>query len=193
MNGMKVNSIFIKVITVLFILSAVISGGYFLFRGTAITVPTLFQSSPGVRLLMSMDGFRFTRSENGSVLWRASARSADLYEDKEAHLKDIEIVFTSSARDKREATLLGEQGTMDTASGNASILKGVREVRVATSDGYLLTTNSLSWKAGERVVWTADPFKLLGKEIYLEGTGISTNVDMRTILVRNHVKAVLQE
>jgi LPS export ABC transporter protein LptC len=190
---MKVNSKFIKVIAALFFFSAIVFGGYLLFRGTDIIVPTLFRSSPGVRLLMSMDGFRFTRSENGSISWRANARTADLYEDKEAHLKDIEIFFTSSAKDKKEATLLGEQGTMDTASGNASILRGVREVRIATSDGYLLTTNSLSWKAGERLVWTADPFKLLGKEIYLEGTGVSANVDMRTIHVRNHVKAVLQE
>lgn len=190
---MKVIPKFVKVIGMLFILAAVFYGGFLLFRGTDITVPTLFRSSLGARLLMSMDGFRFTRSENGSISWRAYATNADLYDDKEAHLKDIEIFFTNTTGEKKEATLLGEKGTMDTSSGNASIQSGVREVRIATSDGYLLTTKSLSWKAGERLVWTADPFKLLGKDMYLEGTGISANVDMRTILVRNHVKAVLQE
>ena len=62
-----------------------------------------------------------------------------------------------------------------------------------TSDGYLLTTNSLNWNAGERVVRTTDPFKLLGREIYLEGRGISAKVDDNTIEVDNNVKAVLQE
>jgi hypothetical protein len=62
-----------------------------------------------------------------------------------------------------------------------------------TSDGYLLTTDSLSWKAGERVVRTADPFNLLGREIYLEGRGVSAKVDSNTIVVDNNVKAVLQE
>ena len=82
---------------------------------------------------------------------------------------------------------------MDTGSGNASIRRDTQEVRIVTSDGYLLTTNSLFWKAGERQVWTSDPFKLLGSEIYLEGVGITANVDMRTIVVKNNVKAVLQE
>jgi hypothetical protein len=119
------------------------------------------------------------------------AGKADLYENKEAQLQDIKIVFKSP--ENKEAEILGDAGTMDTTSGNASIRRAAREVRVITSDGYLLTTDSLFWKAGERVVWTADPFKLLGSEIYLEGTGMSANVDLRTILVKNNVKAVLQE
>jgi len=120
-----------------------------------------------------------------------SSRSADLFENKEAQLKDIEIVFKSP--DSKEASLRGERGTMDTATGNASIRRGVRDVRIVTSDGYLLTTNSLYWKAGERLVHTPEPFKLLGREIYLEGRGLSANVDMRTLVVDSNVKAVLQE
>jgi LPS export ABC transporter protein LptC len=180
-----------KVIATVLIITAFAFGGYFLLRGTEITMPSLFHPATGVRLLMSMDGFKFTKSENGRVSWRMNARSADLYENKEAQLKDIKIVFTSP--ENKEATLLGEAGTMDTSNGNSSIRRVTREVRVITSDGYLLTTDSLFCKAGERVVWTADPFKLLGSEIYLEGVGLSANVDLRKIMVKNNVKAVLQE
>jgi len=188
---MKVTPSVFKALVISLILAAVVYGGYLLFRGADIMAPSLFRPASGTRLIMSMDGFRFSQSENGDVSWRMSARSADLYENKEAQLKDIEIVFKSP--DNKEATLLGEQGTMDTSNGNASIKRGVREVRIITSNGYLLTTDSLFWKAGERLVWTTDPFKLLGKEIYLEGTGLSANVNMSTIAVRDHVKAVLQE
>lgn len=188
---MKVNPKFAKALATLVTLSAVVYGSYLLFRGADITMPSLLRPAPGARLIMSMDGFRFTQFENGAVSWRMNARNADLYENKEAQLKELEIVFKST--DKKEATLLGEQGTMDTSNGNASIRRGAREVRIATGDGYLLTTNSLFWKAGNRLVWTADPFKLLGKEIYLEGIGISANVNMSTIVVKDHVKAVLQE
>ena len=66
-------------------------------------------------------------------------------------------------------------------------------MRIITSEGYLMTTNSLFWKARERVVTSPDPFKVLGKEIYLEGKGFSANVDMRKMLVESNVKAVLQE
>ncbi len=178
-------------VLIIVIITAGAFGIFLVLQRADITMPSLFRPGPGARLIMSMDGFRFTRSEDGMVSWRMNARSADLYENKEAQLKDIAILYTSP--EKREATILGDAGTVDTANGNATIRRVAREVRVITSDGYLLTTDSLVWKAGERVVWTADPFKLLGKEIYLEGTGISANVDLRTIMVKNKVKAVLQE
>jgi LPS export ABC transporter protein LptC len=182
---------FYKVTAAVLVITAIALGSYLLMRGTEIVMPVLFHPAAGPRLIMSMDGYRFTQSENGRVTWRMDAKSADLYENKEAQLLDIKIVFKSP--ENKEAVILGDAGTMDTASGNASIRRATREVRVITSDGYLLTTDSLFWKSGERVVSTADPFKLLGSEIYLEGTGMSANVDLRTILVRNDVKAVLQE
>jgi LPS export ABC transporter protein LptC len=188
---MKVNWQILKVLSVFLVLFAIFYGGYRWLRGTDMTMPSLFRPAPGARLLMSMEGFRFAQSENGRISWRMYARKADLYESKEARLKDLEITFF--APDKREGTLIGETGTMDTATGNASVSRVSREVRVVTSDGYLLTTNALFWKAGKRLVRTPDPFKLLGSEIYLEGKGLSADIDMRTIVVDSNVKAVLQE
>jgi hypothetical protein len=187
--GMKINKNFIKSIAAILILTAFVYGGFLLFRDTEIAMPSLFQPS-GARLLMSMDGFHFSRSEKGRTAWIMNAVGADLFENKEAQMKEIEIFFNSP--EGKDAVLRGGSGTMDTVSGNASIRRGDREVRIVTSDGYLLTTDSLFWKAGDRLVWTSDPFKLLGSEIYLEGVGLSANVDMRTIVVKNNVKAVLQ-
>ncbi len=188
---MKVIGKLFKVLSVLLVLFAIFYGGYLWLRGADMTMPSLFQPAPGTRRLMSMEGFRFTQSEHGRISWRMHARQADLYESKEARLKDLEITFFTP--DNREGTLTGDAGTMDTATGNASISSVSREVRVVTSDGYLLTTNSLFWNAGERLVRTPAPFKLLGSEIYLEGKGLSANLDTHTIVVNSNVKAVLQE
>jgi LPS export ABC transporter protein LptC len=188
---MKLNWKFFKAFAAFLIVTALIYGGYLLLRGADLSMPTLFKPVPGERLLMSMEGFRFAQSENGRVSWRMNARSANLYASKEAQLKDIEIVFITP--DKKEAALMGEVGIMDTVTGNASVRRDSREVRVVTSDGYLLTTDSLMWKANDRLVLTPDPFKLLGSEIYLEGRGMTANLDMRMIVVNNNVKAVLQE
>jgi LPS export ABC transporter protein LptC len=187
---MKVKKIF-TTISILLLFTAVIYGGYLLLRGTDVVVPSLIQPAPGPRLLMSMDGFRFAQSNEGRVVWRMLAKNADLYGNKEAQLKEIEITFNNP--NEKNAKLFGATGTMDTATGNASIHRGAKEVRIKTSDGYLLTTNSLFWKAGERLVWTEEPFKMLGNEIYLEGVGISANVDLHSVVVKNNVKAVLQE
>ena len=84
-------------------------------------------------------------------------------------------------------------GVLDTSTGDAVIRSVSRDVRIVTHDGYLLTTQSLSWKAADRVVRTAEPFKLLGPEIYLEGRGITANIEKGTVAVEGNVKAVLQE
>jgi LPS export ABC transporter protein LptC len=188
---MKVYWKFFKAFAAFLIFAALIYSGYLLLRGADLTMPALFKPAPGARLLMSMEGFRFAQSENGRVSWRMTSRSATLYASKEAQLKDIEIVFITP--DNKEAALIGDVGIMDTVTGNASVRRDSREVRVVTSDGYLLTTDSLTWKAGDRLVVTPDPFKLLGSEIYLEGRGLTANLDMRMIVVNNNVKAVLQE
>ena len=180
-----------KVLAVLLVAGACVYGGYLLIRGKELALPALFPPAPGPRLAISMETFTLTQTEDGRVAWVLNAHTADLYENKEAKLKDVRIVFKNS--DSREATLFGDLASMETGSGNASVRRDTQDVRIVTSDGYLLTTDSLFWKAGERQVWTADPFKLLGKEIYLEGVGITADVDMRKIAVKDNVKAVLQE
>ncbi len=168
-----------------------IYGGIHLLRGREIAMPSLFRPASGSRLVMSMEGFTFTQSENGQIAWRMSAESADLFENKKASLREIEIVY--SGKGGGEAALRGERGKMNTVTGDATIQRGSKEVRIITSDGYLLTTNSLSWKARESVVRTRDAFKLLGREIYLEGRGLTAHLDENMLEVEKNVKAVLQE
>ncbi|HUI46211.1 MAG TPA: LPS export ABC transporter periplasmic protein LptC [Nitrospirota bacterium] len=189
---MKVNRTLVKLLLIFLIFGVSVYSGYQLIRETKeITIPSLLPPKPGVRLLMSMEGFRFAQSESGVISWSMNARNAELFENKEAQLNDVEIDFKNP--NGKEATLFGDNGTMDTTSGNASIRRVSQDVRIATTDDYLLTTSSLFWKAGERLVWTPDPFKLLGIKIYLEGVGITANVDLHTVKVKDNVKAVLQE
>jgi len=182
---------FLAVLLLFVVLAAVLYGSYLFLRDADIKMPSLFSPAPGKRLLISMDGFRLAQSENGRITLRMNASSTDLFENKEAQLKQVEVVFTGS--DSRTAALIGESGVMDMVSGNGAIRRGAQEVRIITSDGYLMTTNSLFWKAKERQIRTAEPFKVLGREIYLEGKGFSADVDLRKMLVESNVKAILQE
>jgi LPS export ABC transporter protein LptC len=173
-------------------IALLVTGSYFILKESEqISVPVLLQPTSGNRQLMNMDTFRFVRSEKGLVTVRLDAAKAELYDNKEAHLMDVEILFVDS--DTREAKITGDSGNMDTTTGNASLRRVARDVKIITSDDYLLTTASLFWKAGERIVRTADPFKLIGNEIYLEGVGLTANADLGTLAVKDNVKAVLQE
>jgi LPS export ABC transporter protein LptC len=181
-----------NILLVLLLIGAGIYGVFLFLQETNLAAPALFKPlTGGVRLLMKMDGFRIAQSEGGRVSWRMHAQSAELLENKEARLQDVAIDFTNP--ENKEATLTGDLGTMDTVTGNGSLRRNTRDVRIVTSDGYVLTSRSLLWKAGDRTVWTADPFKLLGSEIYLEGTGIVANLDKGSLVVKNNVKGVLQE
>jgi LPS export ABC transporter protein LptC len=182
---------FFSVLTLFCALAGVLYGSYRLLRNVDFSIPSLFRPAPGKRLLISMDGFRFSQTEGGRVSWRINSSRTDLFESREARLKDVEIQFLEPKG--RKVVLIGETGVMDTIKGNATIRRGAREVRIVTSDGYLMTTNTLFWRAGDRVVTTPDPFKVLGKEIYLEGKGFSADVDLRKMLVKSDVKAILQE
>lgn len=161
------------------------------YRKAELSLPNFLRPYSRTRVLMSMQGFRFTQFEQDKIPWRMEALHADLYENKEAGLKNIEIVFSGAK--SREVTLLGEEGTLNTTTGDAVIQRGEREVRVVTSDGYLLTTSSLNWNSRDRSIRTSDPFKLLGSTVYLEGRGFSGNTDLHMLKVNDRVKAVLHE
>jgi LPS export ABC transporter protein LptC len=179
------------VVSVLVSIAAALYFSYRVLRKTDFSVPALFRPSAGKRIVISMEGFRLVETEKGRVSWSVQARRADLLDSKEAQLREVEAVFNSPGG--RTAALIGEQGTLDTVSGNASIRRGTREVRIVTSDGYLMTTDSLSWKARDRTIRTNDPFKVLGREIYMEGKGMTADVDLGEVSVDDNVKAILQE
>lgn len=173
-------------------LAAGLYGSYRVLRNTEFSIPALLRPPQGKKLMVSMDGFRLVQTEDGRAAWSVTSRSAELFESQEALLREVEVLFNNP--DGRTAALIGDTGTLDMKTGNASIRRGAgREVRVVTSDGYLLTTDTLFWKAAAREVRTADPFKVLGREIYIEGTGMTADVELENVVVNSNVKAVLQE
>lgn len=175
---------------VLLVLASVY-GIFSLLRGGEIKVAEILRPRSGARLLMAMEGFRSAMSEGDRVVWSMRAGTADLYENREARLHDIKIEYAASARGR--VSLISDIGSMDMESGDAVLRSESREVRVVTADGYLLTTRFISWHAGAREVRTTGIFKLLGREIYLEGKGMTANLDDQTVVVNENVKAVLQE
>jgi LPS export ABC transporter protein LptC len=183
-----------RIAFIVFILGAIAAGlygSYRVLRNTDFSIPALLRPPQGKRLMVSMEGFRMVQTEDGRAAWTVTSNSADLFESQEAILRDVEVLFNDP--DGRTAALIGETGTLDLRTGNASVRRGARDVKVVTSDGYLLTTDSLFWRSADRVVRTADPFKVLGKEIYIEGTGMTADVDLENVVVNSNVKAVLQE
>jgi len=84
---------FFSVLVLFCVLAGVLYGSYRLLRDVDFSIPSLFRPAPGKRLLISMDGFRFAQTEDGRVSWRINSSRTDLFESREARLKDVEIQF----------------------------------------------------------------------------------------------------
>jgi LPS export ABC transporter protein LptC len=176
---------------VLGVLATLLYGSYWVLQDTSLAIPSLFKPVQSRRVLIDMEGYRMLQSENGRAAWSITARTAELFDSREALLRDLEAVLYYP--DGRTAALLAAEGTMNTVSGDATVRRGTQEVRIVTSDGYLMTTDVLLWKAVDRVVRTTSSFRVLGKEIFLEGVGMTADVDLRKVVVEKNVKAILQE
>lgn len=186
---MNLRKQFIAILAGILLLSAILSS--LLYRKTELTLPNFLRTYKQTKVLMSMQGFRFMQFEKNEVPWKMEARLADLYENKEARMNDVMIEFSGAG--SRVVSLLGEEGTLNTTSGDAVIRRRERDVRIVTSDGYLLRTSSLTWNSRDRNVSTHDPFNLLGDTIYLEGRGLKADTNLRMLTVNDRVKAVLHE
>jgi LPS export ABC transporter protein LptC len=168
-------------------------GAFILVQERERVAPALFHPVRSEHVLMSMKGFRIARSERGAVSWIMNARDADLLDNKKSRLNEVDIHYFAGSSGA-EATLTSDAGQVDTMSGDATFFRGSHDVKVVSSDGYLLTTaHALLWNADSRKIETTGQFTLLGKELYLEGVGMTADVDLRFLTVRNNVKAVLQE
>ncbi|MGE5856538.1 MAG: hypothetical protein ACM34C_08230, partial [Syntrophaceae bacterium] len=107
---MKVRKQFIAFLAIVLILVAILTSR--LYRKAELSLPNFLRPYSQTRVLMSMQGFRFAQFEQDATPWRMEARHADLYENKEARMRNVEIVF--SGTESRVVTLFGEEGTLNT-------------------------------------------------------------------------------
>ena len=93
---------------------------------------------------MTMDNFHFTQAGKGKTDWEVKAVRAKLFKkENKAVLEDVVAVFTTSQGIRLE--LKGDEGLFNTESHDIYIRKRNNDIKIISSNGYTMTTDSLSW------------------------------------------------
>ena len=140
---------------------------------------------------MTMDNFHFTQAGKGKIDWEVKAVRAKLFKkENKAVLEDVEAVFTTSQGIRLE--LKGDEGLFNTESHDIYIRKKNNDIKIVSSNGYTMTTDSLSWNNKKRVVATDDAVSIEGKDIKVRGKGLRINAVTQELEVMSDVEAVIK-
>ncbi|MEK6678226.1 MAG: LPS export ABC transporter periplasmic protein LptC, partial [Nitrospirota bacterium] len=138
------------------------------------------------------DNFHFTQAGKGKTDWEVKAVRAKLFKkENKAVLEDVVAVFTTSQGIRLE--LKGDEGLFNTESHDIYIRKRNNDIKIISSNGYTMTTDSLSWDNKKRVVATDDAVSIEGKEIRLKGKGLRINAISQELEVLSNVEAVIKK
>lgn len=115
--------------------------------------------------------FTFTQTNGDVVQWRVQAKQARLFEqEKRAVLSDVEVTLYGQAG--KEVTVLGDEGTLDTATKNFVLANRIDPLIIATGSGYTIYTNHLVWTDSTKIIRTSDPVRIVGNGLEITGRGL---------------------
>lgn len=146
--------------------------GYLLFMNSDST-PTSQSAPPGSieQADAKISEFAFTQSKGDVIQWQVQAKHARLFEgEKRALLSDVEV--TLFGVNGRELTVIGEEGTLNTATKNFVLANRVDPLVVQTGNGYTIYTNHLAWTDDAKEIRTDAPVRIVGNGLEVTGRGL---------------------
>lgn len=141
---------------------------------------------------VSIDGFRFSNTDNEKGNWDLTARKADVRKDTGiASLKDLQAIFNGN--DGTVLTLKADSGTFDTNSKDVKLLSKDKDIKITSSSGYEMFAKNLRWDNDKKELSTDDVVKLSGRNIKIEGRGLVARSDLQEVKITNGVKTVFTQ
>jgi LPS export ABC transporter protein LptC len=170
-------------------LSVILTGflGYLLFMN-ADSVPTSQSAPPGSieQADAKISEFTFTQTKGDVVQWQVQAKQARLFEqERRALLNDVDVTLYGIKG--KELTVSGDEGTLDTATKNFSLMNRMDPLVVETSGGYTIYTNHLVWTDATREIRTGDPVRIIGHGLSVTGRGLLGRLELEEFEVLEDV------
>ena len=138
-----------------------------------------------------MKGVHFVESKEGKRDWEFYAKAADGFEGKGVwELFSVKVNFYNSK--KIDYTVLGDKGFVDTKTKDMKI---DGNVKTTTINGYKILTQSISYKADQRKLFSTDKVVFSSEDaksanyFQAEGVGIEAQVEKSEIEMKSDVVA----
>jgi LPS export ABC transporter protein LptC len=148
------------------------------------TPPPKSSSGAGTPGQVGLQEINFVQVKDGIKLWELKAEAVT-YQQPQNQISFKKVTLIYFPKGESPVTLVGNLGKLDTQKKNVFI-EG--EVVISTSDGYELRAPSLQYEDEKRAVSTDKAFTFKGPNIFLDGQGVSMNLDSQKVLVKNKAK-----
>jgi LPS export ABC transporter protein LptC len=126
---------------------------------------------------------QMTHKEYDKVEWELSASKALFPMDKkEIQLKSIDLTINYSPK----IYITSDNGTYEVEKGNMTLSSAVE----FNTEDAKFTTDTLKWNSKNELVTTQDAVKFIGKSFFIEGKGLTANINQQKIRILKNVKAV---
>jgi LPS export ABC transporter protein LptC len=141
-------------------------------------------TTPGNVGLQEMN---FVQVKNGIKLWELKAEAVE-YQQPKNLVSFKKVTLTYFPKGDKPIRLVGNLGSLDTQTKNIFI-EG--EVIISTPDGYELKVPSLNYRDDIREVTSEGTFTFKSSDLFLDGQGMTMNLDSQKVWVKKKVRMTL--
>lgn len=137
--------------------------------------------------------FKFYQVRDGRLEWQIRARKADVYEQEHTvFLKDITLILKTLQG--FTVTFDGEEGKLNTETGDFFLRKAQEDIKIHFSNGYDVKTNNINWNEERREISTESPVEITGPGgVEIRGRGLIALMEEQELRLTHDVEAFLKK
>jgi len=133
---------------------------------------------------IALEKIRLVEDKHGRKTWELEAKAAQQNNDQNIMILE-EPKVTYYTEEGRSLIVTAKQGKVHQDSKDMELLG---DVRLTSSDGYTLKTNSLRYDHEKKKVTTPDLVEIEGDSMRLVGKGMQVDMEAQTLKILNGVK-----
>ncbi|MDA8404344.1 MAG: LPS export ABC transporter periplasmic protein LptC [Desulfobacteraceae bacterium] len=137
---------------------------------------------------LTIKNFHHEASENGKKKWTLEASSASLFASQNmARLTDISIIFL--LKKGQNLTIHANQGDLNIKTNDMAITGGI----TAEIPPYSLTSESLNYEHGSRMIHMNEPVEMTGASMTLKAGALTYDITTEILTCDHHVEGTFIE
>ncbi len=132
---------------------------------------------------LTIKNFHHEATENGEKKWTLEASSASLFAQQNmAQLTDISVIFSMKKGDA--LSIHAHKGVLNTKTNDMTVTGNI----IAEIPPYSLTTESLNYQHGSRMIHINEPVEIIGQSMTLKAGALTYNIATGILTCENHVE-----
>jgi LPS export ABC transporter protein LptC len=136
---------------------------------------------------LMLDRVHYIETREGVKEWELEAASARFYKDKNIALLE-NVKATYFGKNQESYVLVGKKGKFNTQTKNIEVFD---DVRIDSSDGYHMRTQSLWYQTEKKELSTGDWVEVRGPQLRMEGIGLVVDLERQRVKILHQVITTL--